>query len=59
MTKKLDDLAITRRKWERAEKKCEDLRKLEAEAFQKLLPNLLKNLKAAKKRKEAGCWTSF
>lgn len=54
--KKFDE---NRKKWDAAHDKCQDLRKIEDAAFQKILPNIVKDFKAAKKAGNAGIWDDF
>lgn len=62
MTKKLDkktkEIRATQKKWERAEKKCQDLRMLEEEAWKKYIPRLKKEYEELPKRYK-GIWGDF
>ena len=45
-------------KWDKAKAKCQDLRRLEDEAWEEYLPNVRKKLKSAKKA-NVGIWFDF
>lgn len=56
--KAISETRALQKKWERAKKKCEDLRKLEDEHWQRYLPRLQKEYKALP-RKNIGFYGDF